>query len=462
MARQEQPNATDVERSLLGSLLLDQTLMGSATTYLGGPEALYDGRHNAIYSAMVALYDEGEDVDIVTVSEQLERTRQLKRAGGTEYLAELTESCVTSPNVERYCRILHDRHLRRETIKGAAELQQAAQDLERDLPDVMEVQDGLSETLEEMARRSGVVRVRSGRLVRVKADLGEKVRNYREHGFQNVGVHPGWNNLAGYYRVAKGTLNIVTGIPSHGKSELMDSLMVNLSRRFDWRWAVYSPENYPYELHLQKLAEKYLETKWKEMTDADFDEALAWLDRHLILIEPDEDNLTLTGLLRLIREAVQQDKIDGVVIDPWNEISLPQQQNERETVVINRALSRCRWLARRNNLAWYIVAHPTKMFRDKQTQEYVVPRLYDISGSAAWFNKADNGLSIYRDFNEHAVDVYIQKVRFKVHGHPGKIRLWYQDPPGVFAESTPDDGMAGWDDNTPTPEPEDQMSWIHD
>lgn len=79
-------------------------------------------------------------------------------------------------------------------------------------------------------------------------DLRESIDVYRENGLQNYkGVSTGWPSLDECYKIAKGTLNIITGIPGHGKSEFVDALMVNTATAHDWRWFVYSPENYPFE-----------------------------------------------------------------------------------------------------------------------------------------------------------------------------------------------------------------------
>src|SRR5690242_3444742 len=80
-------------------------------------------------------------------------------------------------------------------------------------------------------------------------------------GLYKTGLSPGcstgWQTLDEYYTVVAGQWTLVTGIPGHGKSEFLDHLLINLAKRDDWRFAVYSPENTPKELHLSKLLEKW-------------------------------------------------------------------------------------------------------------------------------------------------------------------------------------------------------------
>ena len=67
------------------------------------------------------------------------------------------------------------------------------------------------------------------------------------------GTSTGWVELDRYYTVKKGQMTVVTGIPSHGKSEFLDAVAINLATKHDWRIAYYSPENHPIPLHLTKL-----------------------------------------------------------------------------------------------------------------------------------------------------------------------------------------------------------------
>lgn len=456
---QQLPHDLNAERSLIGSLLLDPLLMGSATSYLSGADAFYDGRHAAIYRAMLDLYDHGEPIDIVMVVANLRKTKHLGHAGNEDYIADLMNTPATSTNIQQYAEILHQHHYRRAVIRAASSLAGHAADDSVSIRDLTDKEGALDDHLRDLASRTGIDHARAGKLIRINPDLRERVETYHREGFQDTGRSPGWDGLASYYRVAKGTLNIVTGIPSHGKSELVDGIMVNMSQLHGWTWVVYSPENYPYELHVQKLVQKYLRKSWREITPDELGPALDWLHRHFILVEPDEDNMSLSGFLRLAREATTMTKIDGVVVDPWNELTLDGGEQQRETEVIRRGLSRSRWVARRNNLAFFIVAHPAKLYKDKNTGTYNVPTMYDISGSAHWFNKADNGLSVYRDFAESCVDVYIQKVRFRVHGKPGCVRLYFDAERCGLVENNLEP-ESGWQD-TPSNSDDDQMSWIH-
>ncbi|MDE2470828.1 MAG: hypothetical protein KGL35_19300, partial [Bradyrhizobium sp.] len=94
---------------------------------------------------------------------------------------------------------------------------------------------------------------------------------------------------------------------------------------------------------------------------------------------------------------------------------------------------------RRNRCHVFIVAHPQKLYRNKDGH-YPVPTLYDISGSAHWRNKADNGIVVYRDINEPEnplVEIHVQKVRFREVGKVGGVELKYDKATGCYSDCNP-------------------------
>ena len=131
--------------------------------------------------------------------------------------------------------------------------------------------------------------------------------------------------------------------------------------------------------------------------------------------------------------------VDGVLIDPWNELESTRPEKTSETDFIGLSLKRSRMFARKNDLWFGIVAHPTKMRKDPKTGDYPIPNLYDISGSAHWYNKADNGFIVHRDFEAKVTRVILQKVKFKYYGHPGEVEMKYDLASGRYSELTAHD-----------------------
>ena len=107
-----------------------------------------------------------------------------------------------------------------------------------------------------------------------------------------------------------------------------------------------------------------------------------------------------------------------------------------ETEYISGALTTCRCGHGSANLHLWIVAHPAKIYKDTATGKRAVPTPYDIAGSAHWYNKADNIVTVHRDQAEGSplVDVHIQKVRFKHIGRVGLVQLSYDKITGRYSD----------------------------
>ena len=275
-----------------------------------------------------------------------------------------------------------------------------------------------------------------------------------EHGMQR-GLSPGWPSVALHYTVRPGEMTIVTGIPSHGKSQWVTALMVNLARQQAWRFAVFSPEHYPLERYAARILEIYtgepFDSPIERMSRATLTDAKAWLTEHVSFLMPEDEAPTVEHLLELARIQVYRQGIKGVVLDPWNEMEHSRPAGLSETEYISKSLSQIRRFARLYGVHVWVIAHPTKLHKAEKGDYaglYPPPTPYDINGSANWRNKADNCITIWRDVeaNDNLVEVHIQKIRFREIGTPGKVELRYQPRCGRYL-----DEWAAWPEDLETP-----------
>ena len=86
----------------------------------------------------------------------------------------------------------------------------------------------------------------------------------------------------------------------------------------------------------------------------------------------------------------------------------------------------------------FLVAHPTKVMKDKKTGLIEVPNLYSISGSANFYNKTSNGITVYLNRQTQKTEVHIQKVKFKHWGQVGLVELFWNRLNGRYYEQCPD------------------------
>ena len=217
---------------------------------------------------------------------------------------------------------------------------------------------------------------------------------------------------------------IVTGIPGHGKSEFIDEITERLNLRYGWKWAYFSPENAPLSYHASKLTEKLIGKKFGAATMPlrEYQMAKEYIESNFFFIYP-TDNFKIDTILEKARVLVRRKGIKGLVIDPYNKLE-SEQGNRSETQYVSLLLDKLSSFAQINDMLIVLVAHPTKLQKTKEGI-YEAPTLYDISGSANFFNKADFGMSVYRNYQENRVEVIVQKVKFKHLGTTGTAMFLY-------------------------------------
>src|SRR5690606_34027597 len=147
-------------------------------------------------------------------------------------------------------------------------------------------------------------------------DNSARIRHLFEHGWDKP-VSTGWDELDQLYRVRPGELTVVTGIPSSGKSNWLDALLVNLAKMHGWRFGIFSPENQPLEDHQARMVEKYVGAPFyhgptPRMTAAEVEAGMRWADEHLYwYLPPDADDWTVGNILATARQLVRQKGIRG-------------------------------------------------------------------------------------------------------------------------------------------------------
>ena len=251
------------------------------------------------------------------------------------------------------------------------------------------------------------------------------------------GQSTGWRSLDELYTVGLGQWTVITGTPGSGKSEWLDAMLINLAETEGWEFGIYSPENYPPSTHLVKLVEKRARKPFgkgpvERMNVVEYAEAATWVATRFFWLEPDlktPDEL-LKAALAMRRPGLKF----GVVLDPWNTLE-HQRGSMSETDYTSFVLTEVTKLSRTANAHVWLVVHPAKMQRNKDGSR-PTPTPYDISGSAHWYNKADNIITVHRDQVEQGqdVEIHVQKVRFKHIGRVGLAMLKYDRITGRYFE----------------------------
>ena len=241
----------------------------------------------------------------------------------------------------------------------------------------------------------------------IEAELLDFVHNGFKPGFQ-VGLE----NFDNIFSTYTSQFITVTGIPSSGKSDFVDQMCIGYNKNYGWKTAYASPENKPNFLHAHKLIRKTWEgmptkddigsDKWKQVTNH--------INDNYYFI--DMDRYTLEDVLRKGAELVKRKGIKCLVIDPFNKIRDVNCKTEDVNRYTMEYLTKIETFAKKYDVLVMVVAHPTKMYRDKEGK-IEEPTMYSIKGGGEWYDASYHGLLVHRDYDANTVKVKVLKVKFQ-------------------------------------------------
>ena len=171
--------------------------------------------------------------------------------------------------------------------------------------------------------------------------------------------------------------------------------------------------------------------------------AKEFINEHYFWIRPDTDNDTFTidDILKSAKSLIMRYGINALIIDPYNKISHKIDGATSETNYVNEFLTKLTIFKQKYDIHIFLVAHPRKMMKG-QDGSYDIPTLYDIAGSANFYNQVDNGITVYRNMANRTTTAYIQKVKFRHIGSLGSADFRYNLQNGRYtAENESEDNM---------------------
>ena len=277
----------------------------------------------------------------------------------------------------------------------------------------------------------------------LEADLLDFVHNGFKPGFQ-VGLE----NFDKIFSTYTSQFITVTGIPSSGKSDFVDQMCIGYNQNYGWKTAFASPENKPNYLHVHKLIRK----TWGGMPNAQDLDSDKWksvtnhIDDNYFFI--DMDRYTLDEVLRKGAELVKRKGIKCLVIDPFNKVRDVNCKTEDVTRYTMEYLTKIETFAKKYDVLVIVVAHPTKMYKDKDGK-IEEPTMYNIKGGGEWYDASYHGLLIHRDYEAKTVKAKVLKVKFQNLGENGAEAHFNWEPKSgsympIISDVMKDEAMP-WD-----------------
>ena len=257
-------------------------------------------------------------------------------------------------------------------------------------------------------------------------DIEGEVTDFVQHGFK-PGYQIGLQNFDRIFSTYTGQFITVTGIPSSGKSDFVDQMVIGYNLNYKWKTAFASPENAPTYLHAHKLMRKVWQgmptpgdinsTKWNQVADH--------VNDNFFFI--DMERYTLESILRKGAELVKRKGIKCLVIDPFNKIRDVDSHTDDVNRYTMEYLTKIETFAKKFDVLVFIVAHPTKMYKDKDGK-IEEPNMYNIKGGGEWYDASYHGILVHRDYEAKTVIAKVLKVKFQNLGENGAEAYFKWEP----------------------------------
>jgi len=308
-----------------------------------------------------------------------------------------------------------------------------------DFEDVKDANDYLQKYgKEQLAKRIATAKPVPLENVTTYRDIEGEVIDFVENGFK-PGYQVGLQNFDDIFSTYTGQFITVTGIPSSGKSDFVDQMVVGYNQLYGWKTAFASPENQPTFLHAHKLIRKVWQgmpqrsevggDKWKQIT--------GHVNENFYFI--DMERYTLEAILRKGAELVKRKGIKCLVIDPFNKVRDVDAKTEDVNRYTMEYLTKIEVFAKKFDVLVIIVAHPTKMYKDGNGK-IEEPTMYNIKGGGEWYDASYHGILVHRDYEAKTVKAKILKVKFQNLGENGaEAHFKWEPKSGCFIPHEPID-----------------------
>tara|TARA_R110000772_G_scaffold5361_1_gene19244 strand:+ start:1404 stop:3110 length:1707 start_codon:yes stop_codon:yes gene_type:complete len=271
-------------------------------------------------------------------------------------------------------------------------------------------------------------------------DVEDELKDFVINGFK-PGFQIGIDNFDKIFSTYTAQFITVTGIPSSGKSDFVDQMVVGYNKNYQWKTAFASPENHSVYLHAHKLMRKVWGAmpKSSEIDGAKWKEVTEHVNDNFFFIDMDKYNLD--AVLRKGAELVKRKGIKCLVIDPFNKVRQADASGDVNVYTLEY-LSKIEVFAKKYDVLVIVVAHPTKMYKDKDGK-MEEPTMYNIKGGGEWYDASYHGLLVHRDYEANTTKVKVLKVKFQNLGQNGAEAHFTWEPrsgsfiPAAVAQDSP-------------------------
>ena len=424
-----EPHSAEAERSVLGSILLDNECIPAVVSILDHNDYFFYAAHRAAFSAILDLESRGQPIDLLLLREALESKGKLQQAGGVEYLTRLVEVCPTAANAEYYAKIVRDRSVQRKLLECAREtLAEASQEG----ADVDLVVDRAEQRIFEVGEKNEISDIASMR--EILKETFKAIDLYQGQAGRVTGISTGLIDLDDLTNGLQGSeLIILAARPSMGKTSLAMNIAEHVAVHEGKGVAIFSLEVGRSQL-VQNLLCSRAQVNAHRLRKGNLDKesyqklALVAGDlQEAPLYINDEAGCNLTRMRSRARRLKRRHDIQLVIIDYLQLMEGPptgggRESREQEISAISRGLKA---LARELDVP---VVALSQLNRESDRREDHKPRLADLRESGALEQDADVVMLLYREeyyFGDreecrNQAEIIVAKQR---HGPQGAVKV---------------------------------------
>ncbi|MDI6823330.1 MAG: replicative DNA helicase [Bacillota bacterium] len=422
------PQSVEAEQSVLGAMLLEKEAIVKAAEVVR-PEDFYREAHRIIYGAILALYERGEAVDLVTLCEELRRQGSLEEVGGASYLTTLANLVPTTANVEYYARIVEEKSLLRQLIRTCTEV----------VSHCYEAQEEVNRLLDDAERRITELSLRrsSQGFVRLKDVLMttlDRLMQMVESG-QGTGIPSGYPDIDRFTAgLQPSDLLIIAARPSVGKTTFALNLARQVAVRQKLPVAIFSLEMSREQVAMRLLSseagveqQKIRRGELEEQEWQALSRGLARLGPAPIFID-DTSSISILELRTKTRRLCTEVGAGVVIVDYLQLLRTTGRMENRQQEIseISRSLKA---LARELRIPVVALSQLSRAVEQRQDRR---PVLSDLRESGALEQDADVVMFLYTNAEmerENQIEVIIAKQR---HGPTGSVRMYFDRHTGLF------------------------------
>ena len=221
-------------------------------------------------------------------------------------------------------------------------------------------------------------------------------------------------------------------IPTHNTYAL-NFMLARLNIIHDWKVAFFSPEFYPVREHIAQIIETIGGARFKSSNyqKQSYDILKDYISRNFFWIDPDDTDIN--SILERAKYLIRKKGIRAMVIDPFNSVTDKEKGGQKQDEYISDFLQKVRWFARKYDVAMFLVMHPTKQ-QKLESGLYPVCDLYSCKGASEIYDKADIGITIWRNEHEDYAEFHVTKIKFRHLGEKGKATFRFNVNNGRYSE----------------------------